>query len=182
MSTERSRSASKNVNTRKATLLPWIWRRNVRASRSRWRIMRSEHSCRRHEQNMITRQWLYDRRHVDEIPFSISAPAFLQLPFCVRALHLRVSTYYFSHLTRFQNDCLDGKSPLLSSCLGLSPLQPSTPPIADQLTDYGYSARAISLPSVGPRTGLPGATLPEDAGNIQSVMSKSLTRVRTSCT
>jgi hypothetical protein len=53
----------------------------------------------------------------------------------------------------------------------LSPLQPSTPPIIDQLTAYGYDTRVTSLPSVGQCTGLPWSRSADDAGYIQSVMS-----------
>ncbi|MCJ1247642.1 hypothetical protein MMC30_004857 [Trapelia coarctata] len=44
--------------------------------------------------------------------------------------------------------------------------------IIDQLIANGYEAQTIDMPSVGRKTGVPGATMAEDAASIQSMTSK----------
>jgi len=115
---------------------------------------------------------LYDRRYVDEISFSVSAPSFLQ-PSLLRENPTPSRLYLLlSHLTRFQIDCRDGQVRCCHHAWCFLPLQLSTPPIVDKLTAYGHDARATSHPSVGRRTRLPRATPADDVGYIQSVTSK----------
>jgi hypothetical protein len=105
-------------------------------------------------------------------PFPYQLHPFIQ-PSLLRENPTSLRLYLlFTYLTRFQNDCLGGQARCCHRVWCFLPLQPSTPPIVNQLTVYGHDARATSLPSVGRRTGLPRATPAGDAGYMQSVTSK----------